>query len=95
MYNGYVIRGDRNGLGTAGLVLGTLALATSVIPLIGIVAWLMWPVALVLSLAGLARCDRQLATNRSSAVAGVIVSGVSGAVCLGWVVFTLLGTPGT
>jgi hypothetical protein len=33
----------RNGMGTAGLVLGIIALIFSIIPIIGIVAWFIWP----------------------------------------------------
>lgn len=84
----HVIRGDRNGMGTAGLVVAILSLITATVPLVGLVAWGMWPVGAALSGVGLARANRELATNRSTALAGLIVSLTAAAVCIGWVVFT-------
>ena len=38
-----VQRVDRNGVGTAGLVLGMVAVGFSIIPVIGLIAWGIWP----------------------------------------------------
>ena len=90
----YVIRADRNGVGTAGLVVGICALALSVVPLLGVVAWLVWPVGVALSAVGMSRCSRQLATNRGSAVAGLCVSLTAAGVCTAWVVVTAVAASG-
>jgi len=68
-----------NGLGTAGLVLGIIALVFAVIPIVGVIAWFIWPVGLVLALIGFARVRSGEATNRGPALAGVITSAVGAA----------------
>jgi len=80
-----------NGLGTAGLVLGIVALVFAVIPIVGVIAWFLWPVGLVLALIGFARVRSGEATNRGPALAGVITSGVAAAVCLLGLVITAVG----
>ena len=80
-----------NGLGTAGLVLGIIALVFAVIPIVGVIAWFIWPVGLVLALIGFARVRSGEATNRGPALAGVITSGVAAAVCLLGLVITAVG----
>jgi hypothetical protein len=45
----------RNGLGTAGFVLGLVGLLLSFIPLIGVVAWPLVILGLVLSIVGIVR----------------------------------------
>src|SRR3954470_16982453 len=47
-----VQRVDRNGIGTAGLVLGIIAAGFSLIPVVGVIAWGIWPVGLVLAWVG-------------------------------------------
>ena len=81
-----------NGLGTAGLVLGITALVFAVIPIVGVIAWFLWPVGLVLALIGFARVRSGEATNRGPALAGVITSGAAAAVCLLGLVITAVGT---
>lgn len=87
----YYVRGDRNALGTLGLWLGVLTLLWSLVPLIGVFAWLFWPVTLGLSLAGVTRCDRHIANNRSQALAGVVISTLAGVICCAWLAFSLIG----
>lgn len=90
----HVIRGDRNGMGTAGLVLGIVALCFAVIPVVGVIAWVLFPLGVVFSGVGLNRADRALATNRNAALAGMIVSLVAAAVCIAWVAFTVYASSG-
>src|SRR5215212_4801706 len=84
-----------NGLGTAGLVLGIIALVLAVIPIVGVTAWFIWPVGLVLAVIGFARVRSGEATNRGPALAGVITSGVAAAVCLLGLVITAVGAAST
>jgi len=81
-----VLRGDRNGLGTAALVLGITAVIFSFIPLVGIIAWPIGITGLVLGFVGLARVNRREATNRGVAIAGLITSGAALVICVLWLV---------
>jgi hypothetical protein len=72
-------------------VLGIIALVFAVIPIVGVIAWFVWPVGLVLALIGFARVRSGEATNRGPALAGVITSGVAAAVCLLGLVITAVG----
>jgi hypothetical protein len=81
-----VLRGDRNGLGTAALVLGIVAVVFSFIPLVGIIAWPIGITGLILGFVGLARVNRREATNRGVAIAGLITSGAALVICVLWLV---------
>jgi hypothetical protein len=85
----YVVRADRNGLGTASLVLGILGLIFSVVPVIGIVAWPLVILGLVLGLVGISRAGRGEATNKGVAIAGTVLSSIGLAICVAW--FAVLG----
>ena len=85
----HVIRGDRNSMGTAGLVLAIVGLAFAVIPILGMIAWVIWPLGTIFSGIGIARCNQGVATNRNNALAGMIVSLTAAVVCMGWVWFTV------
>jgi hypothetical protein len=76
----------RNGLGTAGFVLGLLGLVFSPIPLVGVVAWPLVVVGLILSAAGLARVRAGKATNKGLSIAGIVVSVLGLVVSILWVV---------
>jgi uncharacterized iron-regulated membrane protein len=76
-------------------VLGIIALVFAVIPIVGVIAWFIWPVGLVLALIGFARVRSGEATNRGPALAGVITSGVAAAVCLLGLVITAVGAATT
>ena len=54
----------RNGLGTAGLVAGLVGLVFSPIPFVGVVAWPLVVLGLILSAVGVARVRAGKATNR-------------------------------
>ena len=75
----------RNGLGTAGFVLGLLGLVFSPIPFVGVIAWPLVILGLILSLVGLSRARKGLATNKGLAIAGIILSVLGLAVSIFWV----------
>jgi hypothetical protein len=75
----------RNGLGTAGLTLGIIALVFSFIPLIGVIAWPLAIVGLILGICGISRASKQIANNRGVAIGGVICSVFALVVCTVWV----------
>jgi lysylphosphatidylglycerol synthetase-like protein (DUF2156 family) len=71
----------KNGLGIAALILGIIGLVSGLIPFFFWFAIAMGVVALVLGLVGRARVKRGVATNRKSALFGVL-TGV-GAIAIG------------
>jgi hypothetical protein len=76
---------QRNGLGTAGFVLGLLGLVFSFIPVVGVVAWPLVVVGLCLGVLGVVRVVRGQADNKGLAVTGVVLSAIGLAVCVAWV----------
>ncbi|MDT7806089.1 MAG: hypothetical protein QOI78_9522 [Actinomycetota bacterium] len=75
----------RNGLGTAGFVLGLLGLVFSPVPIVGVVAWPLVVLGLILSAVGLARVRAGKATNKGLSVAGIVVSVLGLVVSVLWV----------
>jgi hypothetical protein len=75
----------RNGLGTAGFVLGLLGLIFSPIPFIGVVAWPLVILGLIFSLLGFSRARKGQATNQGLAITGIVVSIVGLVICILWV----------
>ncbi|MGH3585493.1 MAG: DUF4352 domain-containing protein [Pseudonocardia sp.] len=74
----------QNGLGTAGFVLGLIGLLFSFIPLIGIIAWPLVLLGVILSGIGLSRARGGRATNPGLAIAGVACSVLGLLVCVGY-----------
>jgi hypothetical protein len=79
-----------NGFGTAALVLGIVGLVLSFIPFIGILAWPLVIIGLILGVVGIVRAGRGVANNRGVAIAGVACSAGGLIVCFAWV--SLLGS---
>ncbi|MEV4145451.1 DUF4190 domain-containing protein, partial [Amycolatopsis sp. NPDC049691] len=76
----------RNGLGTAGFVLGLVGLVFSPIPFVGVVAWPLVVLGLILSAVGVARVRAGKATNKGLSIAGIVVSVLGLVVSVLWVV---------
>ncbi|KDN18127.1 MmpS family transport accessory protein [Amycolatopsis rifamycinica] len=76
----------RNGLGTAGFVLGLIGLVIAPIPVAGVVAWPLAVLGLILSAVGVARVRARKATNRGLSIAGVVVSLLGLVVSVLWAV---------
>ena len=72
----------RNGLGTAGFVLGLIGFLFSFIPFIGVVAWPLVIIGLVLSIIGIARASSGKATNRGLAITGAVLSVIGLVICI-------------
>ena len=70
-----------NGLAVASLVLGILSILFAWIPIIGMIAWILAPIGLVLGLVGLSK-----PSGRGMAIAGSICSGIGLLICLLWVI---------
>ena len=76
----------RNGLGIAGFVLGLLGLVFSPIPFVGVVAWPLVVLGLILSVVGLVRVRAGKATNKGLSIAGIVLSVLGLVVSIVWVV---------
>lgn len=94
-YNGDGRRYDqppRNGLGTAGLVCGVVAVALSLIPGLNAFTWPLGVLAIVFGAVGWSRANRAQATNKGVAIAGLALGIVSFfTFCL---VYMLIGASG-
>lgn len=74
----------KNGLGTAGFVLGLIGLLFSFIPIIGVVAWPLVILGLIFGAIGFARSRKRTATNGGLAIAGAILSLIGLVICIVW-----------
>ncbi len=70
------------GLAVASLVLGVFALCTVWIPFVGLIAWVLAPLGLIL---GLVALKRPVGPGRGVAIAGVVCSSIGLLGCIGWV----------
>ncbi|MDT7741930.1 MAG: hypothetical protein QOE59_1008 [Actinomycetota bacterium] len=80
-----------NGVATGGFVVALIGAIFSVIPAIGVVAWVLAPLGLVLSIVGLLRAH-QLG-SRKLAIAGTVLGAIGLLICFVWaaVFFASLG----
>lgn len=76
----------KNGLGTAGFVLGLVGLIFAFIPIIGVVAWPLTILGLVFGIIGTLRAGRGQANNKGMAIAGTVLSAVGLVICFLWTV---------
>lgn len=68
-----VVPTPQNGMGTTALVLGIVGAATSWIPILACLGWIACVLAIVFGAIGLSRSNNGKATNRSSAIAGLVL----------------------
>lgn len=73
-YPGTQLAPMRNGLGTASLVLGIVAVALGWIPLIGLAGFICGIVGIALGIAGISRANRAVANNHAMAIVGTVLS---------------------
>lgn len=78
----------KNGLGTAGFVLGLLAALFALIPIVGVIAWPLAILGLVFGIVGIGRARRGAATNKGLSVAGTVLAAVALVICVAWVAAT-------
>ena len=77
-----VLRADRNGMGTAGFILALVSILINPLAL----------VALPMSAVGLTRAKAGEATNKGTALAGLLISG---AICALWILILILSAIGS
>ncbi len=75
----------KNGMGTAGFVLGLLAALLALVPIIGVVAWPLSILGLVFGIIGIARVAKRVATNKAMSIAGTVLAALGLVLCIGWV----------
>ena len=71
------------GLAIASLILGIFSICTVWIPIIGLIAWILAPLGLIL---GLVALKRPVGPGRGVAIAGIVCSAIGLLGCIGWVV---------
>lgn len=74
----------KNGLGTAGFVLGLVGLIFAFIPLIGIIAWPLTILGLIFGIVGTLRANRGQASNKGMAITAVVLSAIGLVICVIW-----------
>ncbi|MBN9746720.1 MULTISPECIES: DUF4190 domain-containing protein [Amycolatopsis] len=76
----------KNGLGTAGFVLGLIGLIFSFVPVVGLVAWPLVILGIIFSALGFVRTRSGKATNKGLSIAGLVLSVIGLAICIVWTV---------
>lgn len=76
----------QNGMGVAGFVCGLVGLLFSFIPLIGVIAWPLVIIGVVLSGVGMNYANQGKANNKGMATAGLVVSIIGLAISFIWVI---------
>lgn len=74
----------KNGMGTAGFVLGLIGLIFSLIPIIGVIAWPLVILGLIFSIFGIRNARKGRANNKGIAIAGVALSAIGLLMCILW-----------
>ncbi|MFD2418316.1 DUF4190 domain-containing protein [Amycolatopsis pigmentata] len=74
----------KNGLGTAGFVLGLIGVIFAFIPLIGVVAWPLTILGLIFGIVGTLRANKGQADNKGLAISGLVLSVVGLIICVIW-----------
>ena len=77
----YPLQPQTNGLGVASLVLGILSIVFGLIPVIGLISWILAPVGLVLGFIALGK-----PIGRGMTIGGLVTSGIGLLICILWVV---------
>lgn len=69
-----------NGMATASMVIGIIALVFTFIPFIGLISWLLAPLAIIFGIVGMSQPD----LPRGQAIAGLVTGGLALLMCLAW-----------
>lgn len=95
MYQPYDRTTPKNGLGVAGMVLGIIGLVFSFIPVVGLIAWPLSIVGVVLSGVGVNYVRTGRADNKGVAIAGLVTSVIALVMCVLWVTVFVAAPLGT
>lgn len=75
-----------NNAGLSAMIFGIAGVVFSLIPIVGIIAWPMVIIGLLLGYHGVRKAQAGEATNNGQALAGLILSAIGFLVCFGWLV---------
>jgi hypothetical protein len=70
---------EGTGAATASLVFGILGLICSIIPIIGLISWLLAPTAIITGIIGV-----KSPSARGLAIGGLVMGGLALLICLSW-----------
>ena len=70
-----------NGMAIGSLIFGILSIVTAIIPIIGVIAWVLAPIGLVLGFLA-----RKKPGGQGLAIAGIVTSAIGLVICILWVV---------
>lgn len=70
-------------LAVASMILGGFSICTVWIPVVGLIAWILAPLGLIL---GLVALKRPAGPGRGVAIAGIVFSAIGLLGCIGWIV---------
>ena len=73
---------NSNSMGTAAMVLGIIALVLSFIPVIGMISWILAPLAIIFGIIGM----NKVGVPKGGAIAGLVTGGIALLICLLWVI---------
>lgn len=74
-----------NGLATSGFVVSLIAAVFSIIPLIGVISWVLAPIGIILSGVGLSSAQKS-GVGKGLSIAGLVLGLVALVICILWVV---------
>ena len=80
-----------NGMATGGFITGLIGAVFSPIPIVGIIAWPLVIIGAALSGLGLAKANREGASGKGLAIAGLVLSAVGLFLCVLWMTFFAVG----
>ncbi len=87
---GVTPRGPHNGLGTAALVLGILAILFALTPITYWVSLVLAPVAIILGFVGRSRVKSGDADNKGATVSGIVMGFIAVGACIFWFIFWIV-----
>ena len=70
-----------NGMAIGSLIVGILSIVTAIIPFVGIIAWVLAPIGLVLGFLA-----RKRPGGQGLAIAGIVTSAIGLVICILWVI---------
>ena len=77
----YPSQPQSNGLAVASLVVGIIALLLALIPLVGVISWILAPAGLIMGFMSVGK-----PVGKGLAIGGLVTSGIALLICILWVV---------
>ena len=71
-----------NGLATGGFVVALIGFILSLIPIVGVISWILAPLGLILSAVGVGTANRRYNSGKGLAIAGVVLGALGIVFCI-------------